>query len=177
MTGTLQVFVDDRLAKRKGLPQSMPATKCDAKLKSAVSTMVRKITKDYAGDVFNNYTYKYPGILGSLFGSTGTVDVELLKFDTSWDAKGVMRWSFVWEVHVPDVDLKIVREQIAGGISDGWGESVAQLWRFGPLCTIGDDGDWRLATSKEKKELNVGEDGRYAVLLTTVGSKLSIVRK
>jgi hypothetical protein len=88
-----------------------------------------------------------------------------------------MRWEFLWDVQAPEVDLKSVRDQIAGGISDGWGESVDQLWRFGPLCTIGDDGDWRLATSKEKKELNVGEDGRYAALLTTVGSKFSVVKR
>lgn len=33
--------------------------------------------------------------------------------------------------------------------------------------------DWRLATFEEKKGLNVGEHGRYAVLLTTVGSKFA----
>lgn len=162
------MFVDDRLAKRKGLPQNMPATKCDAKLKASVSTMVRKMTKDgFPGEVFNNYTFKSPGFLGSLFGRT-EIDVELVKFGTAWDAKGVMRWSFVWDVQAPDVDLKSVRDQIAGGISDGWGESVSQLWRFGPLCV--EDGEFRLATPKEKKGLDVGESGRYAVLLTTAGA-------
>lgn len=128
-------------------------------------------------EVFKTYTFKSVGVLATLFGRTETADVELVKFETSWDAKGVMRWTFVWDVPVPEVDLKSVRDQIAGGISDGWGESVAQLWRFGPLCTIGDDGEWRLATSKEKRDLNALENGLHAVLLTTVGSKFSIVKR
>jgi hypothetical protein len=69
VSGTLQVFVDDRLANSKGLPQNKPATKCDAKLKSAVSKMVRKMTKDgFQGDVFNGYAFKSHGIIASLFG-------------------------------------------------------------------------------------------------------------
>lgn len=179
VSGVLQVFVDDRLANRKGLPQNMPATKCDAKLKGDVSTMVRKMTKDgFPSDVFNHYSYKSPGVFGVLFGRTETAEVELVKFETSWDAKGVMRWSFVWDVPAPDVDLQRVREQIAGGISDGWGEGVEQMFRFGPICVSDDYGTkgetTRLATSKEKKGLNAGEHGRYAVLLTTVGAKFAI---
>jgi hypothetical protein len=179
VTGTLQVFVDDRLAKRKGLPQHMPATKCDANLKSAVSTMVRKMVKDgIPADVFKYYSFKSPGILGSLFGRTETIDVELAKFATAWDAKGVMRWEFEWDVQAPEVDMKSVREQIAGGISDGWGEGVEQMFRFGPICVSDDYGTkgetTRLATSKEKKGLNAGEHGRYAVLLTTVGAKFAV---
>lgn len=177
VTGVLPVFVDDRLQNRTALPQTMPATKCDAKLKASVSSMTRKMIPEYSRYVFPNYVFRSPGVLGALFGRTQSVDVDLISFETSWDAKGVMRWKFVWNVPVQDVDIDSVRDQIGGGISDGWGESVDQICRFGPLCTVGDDGlVWRLATSKERKSLTVDEAGRYAVLLTTVGSKFTIKR-
>ncbi len=136
--------------------------------------MVRKTQRDVASDVLPRYTFNSRGFIGSLFGRTESVDVELVDFGTSWDAKGVMRWKFTWDVPVPKVDVGSLREQIAGGISDGWGEGVEQMSRFGELCATDDNGKWRLATPKERKGLATYEAGRYAVLLTTVGAKFVV---
>ena len=175
INAVLQVYVDDRLANRRGLPQNMPPTKCDAKLKTAVTAAVRKMKSEYAGEVLGQVPVKARGIFG-LLGRTQAVDVTLTGFETSWDAKGVMRWKFAWDVPVPGLDIESVRAHIAGGISDGWGESVEQGCRFGEICVVGADSEWRRATPKEKKGLDARHYGRYAVLLTMVGAKFAVVK-
>lgn len=172
--GVIPVYVDDRLANRSGLPQTMPATKCDAKLKSAVTARARKWGKDNAELVLPSYRHAR-GLWGMLFGAASAA-VDLEKFDMAWDAKGVLRCKFTWNVHAKEVDLERVRDNVAGGIGDGWGESVEQADRFGELCDVGDDGNWARAAGARKKSLRVSEYGRYAVLLTLVGAKFKTSR-
>lgn len=168
VVGVIPVYVDDRLANRSGLPQTMPATKCDAKLKAAVSSRARKWGKENASLVLPSYRNAPKGLMGMLFGAADAA-VDLEEFDMAWDAKGVMRCKFTWNVHSKEVDLERLKDNIAGGISDGWGESVDQAERFGELCDIGEDGLWARA---RKKGLRASENGRYAILLTVVGAKL-----
>jgi hypothetical protein len=172
VTGVIPVYVDDRLANRTGLPQTMPPTRCDAKLKSAVTSRARKWGKDNAALVLPSYRHAAKGLWGMLFGAADA-DVDLESFDMTWDAKGVIRCRFVWNVHAPEVDLERLKDNVAGGISDGWGESVEQAERFGELCEVGEDGLWARATAARKKDLNTNEHGRYAILLTVVGAKFS----
>lgn len=76
-----------------------------------------------------------------------------------------------------------LRSTILGGVTDGWGEGVEQMHRFGPLWVFDDDTDrFRLAKATDGsripgRPLNPDEDGRYAVLLTLQGADNNCARR
>lgn len=177
LSGVFKVTIVDYTEDKK-MPFAMPATKCDDKMRKLVSANVRRLTNGKNQDlVFHEY--RFGSFIGQLFGLGKSVKVQLVDFKTSWDKNGIMSWSFVWDVPVEkrDLDLAKVKNQIEGGISDGWGECTSQSDRFGPLVTHDEENKPVLVTTKTRtKEMNVGEHGRYATLITTVGAKLKILK-
>jgi hypothetical protein len=70
-------------------------------------------------------------------------------------------------------DMNAVKADIAGGITDGWGEAVEQSHRFGDRCVFDDSSD-RWVKCSSKAPGSTREDGRYAMLLTLRGATLAL---
>ena len=166
------VYLDDRLAPRRGLATDQPPTvvrdpglrrQVDAVLASA---RYRRAVGPY---LLPTCPARAPGFMG-LGTRLVPVPARLSEWRSEWRG-GVMWWTLEWEVGPmpPDsaLDLQACAARLAGGASDGWGEVAEQGERFGALCAYQDDTDtFGLAGPRERTGLTAAEDGRYALLIT-----------
>lgn len=90
---------------------------------------------------------------------------ELIERANGWAVE--LRWAV--DRGAAEVDLAAFKAELAGQLSDGWGEGVEQF-RFGPLvvCELDDYRQCRPAKRSELHGLQPDLDGRYAFNLTTV---------
>lgn len=178
----LPVAIADRLHPNTKLPHERVPAIIDAKLKPLVNKQLtgkNNVMKDNAEWVLPYVNVPAKALLG-LFARKTQVPVKLLSWKHTWTKNGcylTLNWEAVTTKDTI-IDVKSVKEVIAGGITDGWGDGVEQSSRFGEVCIFDEEKDrYRSATTLEKRTLSMGEDGRYALLPTLKSSKISITKK
>lgn len=183
LAASIPVYVSDLLRPVRGLAPAQPPTRFTgsyAALRPLVNAHAR--SKSFREHALPYVLYRYQpptargsGLLGALFARRpAPVLVRLVSAAPAWRG-GVCWWDLVWDVPgVPRdaLDLAQVRDSVAGGVTDGWGEGAEQIDRFGELCALDHNDVYRPARgADDTRGLTAGEDGRYALLLTLKGAK------
>ena len=178
LVAELPVYLDDALkpdilaATREPEPTRIRATALVDLVKKELRKKYWKVTVPY---ILFTYRIKRPWYQRDI-----VVPVTLVKWKPTWRTKGHLTFSMEWDISLPHgqtLDLDQVRDSISGGVSDGWGEGVAQVNRFGPIIAYNDEtGKNERASNKKiiEDRLTENENGRYALLLTLTGSKFSV---
>lgn len=177
ITATMPIVLDDYLKMTETTAYEQRATNIDSKLKPLVNKQIKGM-KDTIEWVLP--TVKVPGkpLFGFISRNT-TVPVQVKSWKVTWNPNnGVGYFNFKWEA-ITEKDVKIdvnsVKDALAWGIADGWGSSAVQSSRFGELCLFDEEIDkFRRALPEEKKGLDETEFGRYALLLTLKGAKITV---
>jgi len=186
---TLPVVLDDRLRPTSVLAPKRLATRCDPEVEALVERATRRMLArkgsrmDPAG-VLESVRLSRSSWFG-LVSRQVRAPVALVSWRRDWKA-GVLRWHFRWEVDTGDeavteeAMVDAVRASLAGALTDGWGESVEQAARFGPLVATDDEGERpHVATPAEVRDRGLvqSDQGRYAALLTLRGATVRLIYK